>query len=262
MIDDRQPDLNYVIVGAGPTGIELAGALPAYLKHVMQKHSIKPRPIHIDLIEAAPRLLPRMPGDTSRMVRRQLKRLGVTLYLGRTVQGETADELMVSGKPIRSHTVVWTAGVTNHPLFKANNFALNPRGKVMTDVYLQAEDNVYVIGDNANTPYSGLAQTAMYDGIFVAANIRRQLSNKKFQSYRPKQPITVIPAGPKWAAVNWGQVRLYGWIGWVLREAADFIAFRDYEPWWKAGRQWLTEFGEEETCAVCAPAATASQPRS
>jgi NADH dehydrogenase len=257
LLDERRPDLNYVIVGAGPTGIELAGALPEYLRSIMAKHGIKHRAIHIDLVEAAPRLLPRLPKDTSRMVRRQLTRLGIRLYLGQTVQGETADELLVNGKPIKSHTVVWTAGVTNHPFFKENGFALTPRGKVATDVYLQADDNVYVIGDNANTPYSGMAQTALLDGSFVARNIRRQLSGKTLKSYQPKKPVTVLPAGPRWAAVIWGPLRIYGWAGWTLREAADLIAFHDYEPWWKAGKQWMTSLGEQEDCPTCSKAAEA-----
>jgi len=82
LIDDHKPDLNYVIVGAGPTGIELAGALPHYLKQIMKNHGVTHRAIHIDLIEAMPRLLPRMPRDTSRLVKRQLTRLGVKLYVG------------------------------------------------------------------------------------------------------------------------------------------------------------------------------------
>lgn len=251
LIDERKPDLNYVIVGAGPTGIELAGALPHYLKQLMKAHGIHNRAIHIDLIEAAPRLLPRLPHDTSRMVRRQLKRLGIRLYLGKTVQGETADTLMVSGKPITSHTVVWTAGVTNHPFFGANGFTLTHRGKVATDIYLQADDNIFVLGDNANTPFSGMAQTAINDAKFVAANLKRRAAGKDFSSYVARRPITVLPAGPKWAAVIWGKLRLYGWLGWTLREAADWVAFRDYEPWQQATEQWLTEFGAEDNCPVC-----------
>ena len=251
LIDDRKPDLNYVIVGAGPTGIELAGALPHYLKFIMTNHGIEHRAIHIDLIEAAPRLLPRMPKDTSRMVRRQLKRLGIRLYVGQAVQGETADELLVNGKPIRSHTVIWTAGVTNHPFFKDNGFALTNKGKVATDIFLQAEEGIYVIGDNANTPYSGMAQTALHDGIYVAQSLKRKASDKQPKSYAAKQPITVIPAGEHWAAVLWGKVHLYGWLGWVLRESADLIAFHDYEPWPQATKQWLTEFGDHEDCPIC-----------
>jgi len=251
LTDERKPDLNYIIVGAGPTGIELAGSLGRYLKHIMKLHGIEHRAIHIDLIEASPRLLPRMPRDTSRMITRQLKRLGVKIYTGQAVQGETADELILNGKPIRSHTVIWTAGMTNSPFFKANNFALNARGKVYVDTYLQSDPDIFVIGDNANTPYSGMAQTALYDGDFVAENLKRQASGKDMKSYNAKQPITVIPAGDHWAAVLWGKVRLYGWVGWFLREAGDLKGFLDYESLPDATKQWATEFISEESCPVC-----------
>jgi NADH dehydrogenase len=252
LVDEKHPDLNYVIVGAGPTGIELAGALPDYLKRIMKNHGLPIRKIHIDLIEAAPRLLPRLPKDTSRMVKRQLSRLGIRLYLGSVVQGLTADELMVSGKPIRSHTVIWTAGVTNHPFFAENNFVLMGRGKVAVDTYLQTDENVFVIGDNANTPFSGLAQTALSDGKFVAKNLRRRAAGKSLKSYVAKQPIAVIPAGPRWAAVVWGGLRIYGWLGYALREAADLIGFHDLEPWVQASKQFMTEFSVEDGCEICA----------
>lgn len=251
LLSDHKPDLNYVIVGAGPTGIELAGALPGYLKQIMRSHGIAKRAIHIDLIEAAPRLLPRMPKDTSRAVKRQLSRLGVKLFLGSIVQGETADELTVSGKSIRSHTVVWTAGVTNHPFFTDNHFVTMGRGKIAVDAYLQADDNIFVIGDNANTPYSGLAQTALHDGHFVAANLKRRSSGKHLKSYVARPVVSVLPAGPHWAAVVWGNIRIYGWIGWALREAADLIGFHDLEPWKRSLPQWTTEFVEEDNCLVC-----------
>ncbi len=254
LIDEHRPDLNYVIVGAGPTGIELAGALPDYLHHIIKNHGLPDRAVHIDLIEAAPRLLPRLPRDTSRLVKRQLKRLGIKLYVGSAVQGETADELTVNGKPIRSHTVVWTAGVTNHPFFADNHFVLTARGKVAVDVYLQAEDNIFVIGDNANTPYSGMAQTALLDGEFVASNLQRRGHGKNFRSYVAKQPVTVLPAGPRWAAVVWGHLRLYGWLGYALREAADWNGFRSLEPWPTATRQWFGEFTTDDDCAICATA--------
>jgi NADH dehydrogenase len=255
LVDERRPDLNYVIVGAGPTGIELAGALPHYLRHIMENHGQPAnRAIHIDLIEAAPRLLPRLPKTTSRSVRRRLKKLGIKLYLKSVVQGETADQLTISGKPIPSHTVIWTAGVTNHPFFKNNNFVLMGRGKVAVDTYLQADDNIFVLGDNANTPYSGMAQTALRDGVFVAHNLRRRASGKNFKSYTAKQPITVIPAGPHWAAVVWRKLQLNGWIGYLLREGADLIGFHDLEPWPVATKQFLTEFSSQDNCEVCAAA--------
>ncbi|MEK7153722.1 MAG: FAD-dependent oxidoreductase [Patescibacteria group bacterium] len=251
LADGRQPDLNYVIVGGGPTGIELAGALPGYLKAVMQAHGIKRRAVHIDLVEAAPKLVPRMPKRMSRIIARRLRHLGVKLYLGQTVQGETADMLMVNDKPIQSHTVVWTAGVTNHPFFKENEFALNERGKVLVDEYLQADTDIYVLGDNADTSFSGMAQTALYDAIFVGENLTRQRAGKLMRRYTPKEPIYVIPAGEHWAAVLWGKRQIYGFPAWILRTLADLVAYKDYQPWWKAGRQWMTEFETEEDCPTC-----------
>ncbi len=254
LIDTKKPDPNYVIVGGGPTGIELAGALPAYLKKIIRAHHIRSRSFHIDLVEAAPRLVPRMPESMSYAIARQLKRLGIKLYIGKTVQGETADALMVDNKPIQSHTVIWTAGMTNHPFLKENNFALNPRGKVVVDKHLSAEKNIYVIADNADTPYSGMAQTALHDAKFVAGNIARQTTGEAQEIYAPKKPVYVTPAGPRWAAVLWGPVKIYGWLGHVLRNFADLAGYHDLEPWWRAGKQWATEFEEEESCPICAKA--------
>lgn len=253
---NKTTDINYVIVGAGPTGIELAGALPGYLNRIMKNHGVSGTRPHIDLVEAAPRLLPKMAKGTSRSVKRRLRKLGIRLYLGKSVQGQTADNLMVSGRPIRSHTVVWTAGVTNHPFFKNNEFVIMKNGKVAVDTYLQAEDNIFVIGDNAHTPFSGLAQTALRDGSFVANNLKRRASGKDFSSYRAKRPIVVIPAGQNWAAVQWGKWHFSGWRGWLLRNAADLIGFHDLEPWHKAIPQWYSEFSSQDNCAVCAASET------
>lgn len=255
LVDEKHPDLNYVIVGAGPTGIELAGALPGYLRHIIKSHGQPAnRAIHIDLVEAGPRLLPRLPKATSRSVRKRLRKLGIKLYLKSVVQRETTDDLTINGKPILSHTVIWTAGVTNHPFFTENHFVVMARGKVAVNTYLEAEDNIFVLGDNANTPYSGMAQTALLDGAFVGRNLKRKASGKNFKSYVAKQPVTVIPAGPHWAAVVWRKVQFNGILGYLLREAADLIGFHDLEPWPVATKQFLTEFNSQDDCEVCAAA--------
>ena len=240
LLDEKKPDLHYVIVGGGPTGIELAGALPSYLHRIMKQYGIRDRRVNVDLVEGAPRLMPRMPKSTSRAITRRLRSLGVTLHLGKAVQGETAEALTVSGTPIVSKTVVWTAGIANHPFFANNGFSFGPRGKVAVNVYLQADDDVYVIGDNANTPYSGMAQTALLDGSFVAQNLIRILNGKEPKAYKPKKPIYATPVGPGWAAVLWGKVEIFGWFGQLIREAADAKAFSELEPLMKAAKQWFT----------------------
>jgi NADH dehydrogenase FAD-containing subunit len=252
--DSRKTDINYVIVGGGPTGIELAGVFGDYVRYICKKHGIKRSPVHVDLVEASPRLVPRMPRKVSRKIAKQLRSKGVRLYLKSAVQGQTAEELMVNGKPIRSHTVIWTAGVTNNPFFAEQGFQLNKFGKVRVDQYLQAEPSIFVIGDNADTPYSGMAQTAVYDGAYIARSLIAIIGHKKSpEPYVAKKPIYVMPAGPNWAAVVWGPIKLYGRVGWFLRRAADLIAYRDYEPWFKATKRWLAEYDREDLCDNCQP---------
>lgn len=257
LTNEHQPDMHYVIIGGGPTGIELAGALPSYLHRIMKNHGIKDRSVHVDLVEGAPRLLPRMPKSTSRAVKRQLHAMGVNIHLSKVVEGVTADELTISGKPIKSHTIIWTAGVANNPFFADNNFAFGPRGKVAVNVYLQADDYIYVLGDNANTPYSGMAQTAVTDGEFVAENIIRSIDGHEMKPYKPKRPIYVVPVGHGWASVLWGKIEIFGTLGYALREVADAKAFSELEPILNATKHWFTEFGSEEDCSSCKTALNA-----
>lgn len=251
LIDNQKPDLNYVVIGGGPTGIELAGVLPSYIKQICIQHGIQPRGIHVDLIEAAPRLVPRMPKDISRKIAKQLRKSGVRLYLNTTVQAQTADALMVHDKAIRSHTVIWTAGVANNPFIAEQGFQTAKNGKARVDQFLQSEPGIYIIGDNADTPYSGMAQTALHDGAFVAKNLKRLVDKKDPLPYHAKKPIYVLPAGHRWAAVLWGRVRIYGRLGWVLRSFADLIAYHDYLPWQTATKRWLAEPDNEESCPHC-----------
>jgi len=261
MLDEKKLDLNYVVIGGGPTGIELAGALPHYLRWIMKHHGIKDRKINVELIEASPRLVSRMPRDVSAAVARNLRREGVKVHTNQRVQAETADELIVNGRSIKSHTVIWTAGMSSNEFLANNAFTLE-HGKVPVDEFLRAKneptENIYVIGDNALTEYTGMAQTALYDAVFLAENLKRLAHGGVPKVYRAKRPIYVLPAGEHWSAVLWSGVRIYGLVGWALREAADWIGYHDVEPWWKASEIFLEEAQGEETCPVCN--ASSSQP--
>lgn len=251
LVDNNKLDLNYIVIGGGPTGVELAGALPQYLEKISKCHGLKNHRATITLVEAAPRILPRMPKDVSRSVTRHLRKQGVKIKLNSKVEAETADALLVNGRKITSHTVVWTAGVTNNPFFADNSFQMARNGKVRTNQYLQAEPNIYVIGDNADTPYSGMAQTGLYDGEYVARNLIRIARHEDPLPYLAKKPVYVFPAGEKWAAVLWGRLRVYGRLGWMLRKAADLLAYKDYEPWHAASKRWMAEAEYEDDCAAC-----------
>ena len=252
LIDDKKPDLNYIIVGGGPTGVELAGALPGYVKRIMKQHGLRDAKIHIDVVEAAPHLMPRMPKSVSKAFERQLRSLGIKLYLGTPVQAETANTILMNGKYVRSHTVVWTAGIANNSFFDKNNFIMAKNHKVQVDKLMQAWPGIFVIGDNADTPYSGMAQTALLDAQFVAENLVRHANGERPYAYKVKKPIYVTPAGPHWASVVWGRVHIYGWLGWAIRQAADWMGYKDLEPWWRATELLIAKADHEDGCPVCA----------
>lgn len=252
LVDNGHPDLNYVVVGGGPTGIETAGQLKIFLEHVIARHDLPMRKIRVRLVETAPRLLPGMPAVVGRTIARRLRQLGVQLHLNTAVVGNTSNSLQLGDKSLDTETVIWTAGQMNHPFFKANGFTLSDRGKVMVNYYLQALPDVYVIGDNAETPYSGLAQTALLDAQYVVDDINRQLTGRERKFYRPRKPISIIPVGQRWAFVQWGPWRFYGRPGWLLREAADMVGFLDVIGTVdQAGSQWLKTLESDYACSVC-----------
>jgi len=236
--DGTDDEKNYVIIGGGPTGVELAGALGEYLR-VLRKHfGIRKKTLRISLVEAAPRLLPRLSEQSSARALTRLKKLGVHVELNRKVERQTVDELIVNGKPIKTQTVIWTSGVTNVPFYKQNEsqFVINERGKVSVDEYMRSSEHTYVIGDNAATPYAGLAQTALHDAIFVAGHIMG--SDKKYKS---KLPPCVIPIGHRWSLFEWGAIRFGGLLGHFMHRMANLIGYHDILPisWsisaWHAG---------------------------
>lgn len=241
--EKRELDKNYVVIGAGPTGVELAAAIGSYIKRLAKHYRLRKNTVSVKLIEAAPRVLPRSSEHTSRKVATRLKKLGVKVQTNKKVERESANELIVSGKPVESHTVIWTSGVANHPFFARHPsiFKLAPNGRVIVDDYMKAHDGIYVIGDNAATKYAGLAQTALHDAVFLAGNFNRASKRKKLRKYRAVMPISAIPVGDNWAVVEWKWIKIYGFIGAMIRKAADLVGYSDLFPLgtslgaWRAG---------------------------
>ncbi len=225
-------DKNYVIVGAGPTGVELAAALGSYLERLCKHYGVSHKSFNISLVEAAPRVLPKMSEVTSARVKKRLEKMGVNVQIGQAVQSATADKLIVNGKPIKSQTVIWTSGVANHPFYKENgqHFTLAPNGRVVVDIRMLAAKDVYVIGDNAATQYTGLAQTALHDAIFVAGNIGRMKKKQPLKEYKAVMPPVVVPVGENWAVFEWRKIRLSGWLASIIRRMADLVGYSDILP--------------------------------
>lgn len=236
-------DKNYVIVGGGPTGVELAASLGTYLERLRAYYRLPQRKIHITLVEASPRVLSRMHEKTSKSVEKRLRKIGVKIETGKTVESASVDTLMVSGRPIKSQTVIWTSGVANNPFFQENaqQFELSRNGRVVVDEYMRAGKDLYVIGDNAFTPFSGLAQVALHDAKFVANHLVRQRDRQPLKKYKAVMPPVVVPVGENWAVFEWRGIRLKGWAASLLRRAADVIGYSDILPLGHALNIWQTQ---------------------
>lgn len=241
--EQGQIDKHYVIIGGGPTGVELASALGSYIKRLRKHHQLPDRKVKINLVEASPRLLPRMHPRTSAKVLKRLKKIGVSVELNKKVESATAEGLMVNGKPLQSQTIIWTSGVANHPFYSQNakHFELSKNGKVVVNKYMQTEDDIYVIGDNAFTPFSGLAQTALHDAMFVANNVKRRQDGKRLKKYKVVKPPVVVPVGENWAVFEWYGLRLSGWLASLIRRAADVVGYHDVMPIGRALGAWRAQ---------------------
>lgn len=253
LTSEKHLDKNYIIVGAGPTGVELSASLAHYLERIASAHHVKHSRIRLSLVEAAPRVLPRMSEQASALVEERLKHLGVNVMTNKKVESEDDDSIIISGKDIPSKTVVWTSGVSNHPFFAehADIFSLAKNGRVEVDSHLKVANRIYVIGDNASTPYVGLAQTAIHDGHYVAKAIKAEAHKAMLPAYKPKKNPVVIPVGENWAILEFGPIRITGFLAAWVRKAADLIGYLDFFPLFKAVDLWESENDRSEECSAC-----------
>jgi len=176
--------------------------------------------------------LPLLDPYISKHTQKRLENLGVNLMLGQKVLSATSDKLILESGELKVDAIIWTAGNRNNHLFRSHEhifeFARNTR--VIVNEYLEAADDIYVIGDSADTKYSGMAQTALMDAGFVAKDIINKHNHKPRTPYVPKTPIYVVPVGHRYAVMQSKHIKLYGYPAWILRRVADFKVFSYFEP--------------------------------
>jgi NADH:quinone reductase (non-electrogenic) len=252
---DRHMDKNYVIIGGGLTGVELAGAMAGYLKEIAAAHQVKNAKISIVVVEAAPRILPRLSQTASDKVRSRLESLGVKILENHKVEALDDKTITVEGKKIPTETAIWTSGVANHPFFAQHPtiFELAKNGRVVVDNHLQATEHIHVIGDNASTPYTGTAWTALYDAKFIADHLARKVSKRPFKEYKPHKYSNSVPVGDGWAYVEKYGVYVSGKIGYMIRRFIELSGLKMLLPHDKAMHAWRAQHQHEETCDLCNP---------
>ena len=237
-----------VIVGGGPTGVEVAGDLSSYMKLLAGYFGVDPSFVSIELIDRGSRLISSAHPGASAAALKRLRKLGVNIFLNREVVSHEGQELLMGDMSLETRTVIWTAGTVVNDLYRqTSGFTFTLKKRVKVNNYLEAEkadgtpyQGCYVVGDGAGTPFSGLAQTAIFDGGFVARDIAIQIKmgakNKPRQSSRLPyiaKPIDyIIPIGRDWAIMSFGGGRWYmsGFVAYVIRAVVDFMYFAKMLP--------------------------------
>jgi NADH:quinone reductase (non-electrogenic) len=219
--------LTFVLVGAGPTGVEMAGAI-AELAHkamVSDFRHIDPRTARIILIEAGPRILPTFPENLAQKAQRALKRLGVEVRTGAAVEAIDDNGVVVAGSHIAAKTVIWSAGVKASPAGQWLKAEVDRGGrvKVLEDLSLPGHPNVFVIGDTASAIQDGkllpgVAPVAMQAGRYVASVIAQRVAGKKQATtpFRYHNKGNLATVGRSFAVLEIGKIRLTGFVAWAM----------------------------------------------
>lgn len=225
--DERSRALTFVIVGGGPTGVELAGALAELANHSLARdfRSIDPTGARVLLVEAGPRILGAFPEDLQVRAAESLRRLGVRVRTRTPVTAIDARGVTVAdGERIEAATVLWAAGVAASPLGRAVGAEVDRAGrvKVRPDLTVPGCDDVYVIGDLASFEQDGqllpgVAQVAMQQGAHAAENILRRLGNQPLRDFRYRDLGNLATIGRHAAIADFGgRWRFSGLLAWWL----------------------------------------------
>jgi NADH dehydrogenase len=284
---ERAAQLTFIIVGAGPTGVELAGAIKELAVDVIPRdyRVADTRHARVILIEAGERVLPALHVDSSARALAQLRTLGVEVRLGAPVTGVFADGVEVAGERLRSYNVIWTAGVRAPPLTATLGVPLGPGGRVpvLPDCSVAGHREVFVIGDAAwlidpvrGAAVPGVSQGAMQMGRYVARLIAAELRGRpgaRAQAFRYHDRGSMATVGKSRAVVELGRVRFGGllaWLAWMALHITVLIGFRNrlavLSSWIysyvfsKRGSRLITRLSPSAVCEPIAPARPAQPP--
>jgi NADH:ubiquinone reductase (H+-translocating) len=224
--DERQAWLTFVIVGAGPTGVELAGILPDIAKQGMRDdfRNADPGALRVILLEGGPRVLPAYSEASSARARADLEALGVDVRVGTMVTGVEPEGVRVGEEFIPARTVFWSAGNVASPLARSLGVELDRAGRVPVneDLTLPGHPEVFVIGDLAAVRWKngsmvpGVAPAAMQEGAWAAKNIVRAVRGEAMRPFRYRNKGELATIGRERAVAEFGRLEFGGRVAWLL----------------------------------------------
>ena len=242
--DVRKAMMTFAVIGGGPTGVELSGALSELVHHVLVKDypMLDVGEARIILIEAADRILASFPESLQKSARETLERMKVDVRLNTPVDSVDADRIRLKdGSTIAASTVIWAAGVRSAPLADTLNVELarSARVKITPELHLPGHPEVFVVGDmaylegykgEAKDAYPMVAQVAIQQGKHAANNILRRLHAQPLQPFKYFDPGTMATIGRRSAVLDAFGVQLSGrlaWFGWLFIHIMYLVGFRN-----------------------------------
>jgi NADH dehydrogenase len=232
--------LNFVIVGGGPTGVELAGTLAEIARRALANefHSIDPKRTRIILLEGGPRILPAYPDDLSRSAEEQLRGLGVEVHTSTIVTGVEPAAVLMGETRLPSVVTLWCAGVAASPLGKKLGAPIDRAGRVLVnpDLSVPGHREVFAIGDLASLKdksgalVPGLAPAAIQEGEATARNIARDLIGAPRKDFHYWNKGSIATIGRAAAVAQFGKIHISGfiaWLSWLFVHIFFLIGFRN-----------------------------------
>jgi NADH dehydrogenase len=222
----RRELLTFVLIGGGPTGVELAGALAEIARHTLREEfdNIDPESSRIILIEAGPSILPSFPESLRASARRALRRLGVEVWEQAKVTALERHRLAVGDTHLEAHTIIWAAGVAGSPLGASLGVPVDRVGRVIVeeDLSVPGHPDIYVVGDLAGFTHQGgrqlpgVAQVAKQQGTHASRNLVRRIGQRSTTAFRYRDPGNMATVGRAHAVADFGWARVSGFTGWLL----------------------------------------------
>lgn len=238
--DQQREWMTFVVVGAGPTGVELAGALAEIARGTNARDfdHIDPAQAHIILLEGLPRVLTAYPEELSQQALRSLERLGVEVKLNTKVTDVSEGVVQIDDQRIRARTILWGAGVAASPIVRSLGSELDKHGrvKVTRELTVKGHPEIFVVGDlvaleQDGKELPGLAPVAMSEGKHAAHNIRRAVAGQALEpfSYWDRGSFAVIGRGAA-VGIAFKKLRLHGylaWLAWLAIHITFLVGFRN-----------------------------------